>query len=82
MRSHIKHGYSHEDVIEFSWQRSSRKRSAHTAPIFMHLGHARFYAWLSAQPPVAGGTCRRENRLGAFEHLRKAREYRLEIAAH
>lgn len=90
MRSHIKNGYSHADVVDYALANCNKGFNRKTngsrrRPIFTHLATVRDHLTY-AQKYCAGGVMpgyydRDDHVRIARDHLRKAREWRREIAA-
>lgn len=87
MRSHIKHGYSHDAIVDYALVNCNNPigRKTRRRPIFTHLGTVRTHLTY-AQKYCAGGTMPgfysyEDHVRIARDHLRKAREWRQEIVA-
>lgn len=90
MRSYIKNGYSHSDVVDYALTNCNKGLNRKTngsrrRPIFTHLVAANSHREMALKYCTGGVMpdfyTRDDHVRIARDHLRKAREWRIEIAA-
>ena len=80
MRAHQRHGFTHSDVVDYALRNCNKPTSPRRRPIFTSLAAA--HAHITNARKWLGNVERRDDHIRfARDYLRKAAEWRNEIAA-